>query len=125
MMGSPSLKEDPSVSLRGRHYGADPQAGLKASNWIVVRPEPSGFMVRMRDIEKSAESRSNTILSPAGAYSGVKSCRAPGKVSCSKPVPSEPIAQIAECSGLQQLVQNTRRDPSGDQSGSRASRLAG
>src|SRR5437870_555125 len=124
MMGSPSLEEDPSGSSRGLHYVAGPQAGMKASGWIVMRPEPSAFMVRMLEVEKSGESRSNAILSPAGAYLGVKSCLAPGTVSCSRPVPSGRMAQIAECFGLQQLVSKTRLDASGDQSDSKASWLA-
>src|SRR5437763_9716072 len=82
-------------------------------------------MTRMLDVEKSGESRSKAILSPAGAYSGVKSWSSPGKVSCLSPVSSERILQIAECRGLQQFVSKTIRDPSGDQSDSKASRLVG
>src|SRR5438094_4735163 len=98
---------------------------MKASAWIGVGFEPSGFMTRMLDVEKSGESRSKAILSPAGAYSGVKSWSSPGWVSCLSPVPSERVLQIAELKGLQQLVSKTIRDPSGDQSDSKASRLVG
>src|SRR5438094_2528893 len=98
---------------------------MKASAWIGVGFEPSGFMTRMLDVEKSGESRSKAILSPAGAYSGVKSWSSPGQVRCLSPVPSERILQIAECRGLQQFVSKTIRYPSGDQSYSKGARLLG
>src|SRR5437773_12507199 len=82
-------------------------------------------MVRILDVEKSAESRSNTIRFPSGANSGVKSRFAPGKVSRTRPDPSGWTIQIAECFGLQQFDETAISVPSGDQSGSNACRLAG
>src|SRR5207253_2753936 len=55
-------------------HAAEPHRG--SPSWlpeILVRPVPSVFMTHTANLEKSPESRSKVILSPAGANEGLKS----------------------------------------------------
>src|SRR5262249_36367534 len=69
-----------------------------------------------------AESGSKAILSPSGAYEGVESCSAPGKVSWTKLLPS--VCNDQRAQQVTKLVK-TMVVPSGDQSGSPATSSVG